>query len=57
MTPDTVNIRVGRRNLARLREIVARHPLRPSIRATLDRAIDLMIEDLEEEIRRAFQPQ
>lgn len=50
--PD-INIRVGRDYIDRLKAIVRQHPLRPTLRATIQRAIDLMIEDLEEEIRRS----
>jgi hypothetical protein len=50
--PD-INIRVGRDHIDRLKAIVRQHPLRPTLRATIQRAIDLMIEDLEEEIRRS----
>lgn len=50
---DTVNIRVGRDHIDRLRRVIRQHPLKPTLRATVDRAIDLMIEDLEEEIKNA----
>ena len=46
-------MRVSREPLAKLREVTQRHPLKPTLRATVDRAIELMIEDLEEEIRNA----
>jgi hypothetical protein len=39
--------------LARLREIAGKHPLKPTLRATVERAIELMIEDLEEEMKNA----
>jgi hypothetical protein len=46
-------IRVDRELLARMKEVITRHPLKPSIRSTVARAIELMIEDLEEEIKNA----
>lgn len=47
---DVVMIRVSRDLLAKLRSVAAKHPLKPTLRATVERAIELMIEDLEEEI-------
>jgi hypothetical protein len=46
-------IRVDRELLARMKEVISRHPLKPSIRSAVERAVELMIEDLEEEIRNA----
>lgn len=48
---DVVMTRVRRDLLIKLREVAKRHPLKPSLRAVLERAIELMIEDLEEEIK------
>lgn len=50
---DVIMTRVSRSLLTQLREVAKRHPLKPSLRSTLERAIELMIEDLEEEIRNA----
>ena len=50
---DVVMMRVNRELLARMREVTKRHPLKPTLRASVERAIELMIEDLEEEIRNA----
>ena len=46
---DDVMMRVDRELLAQLRTLTKRHPLKPTLRATVERAIELMIEDLEEE--------
>lgn len=48
---DTTVMRVDKRLLAQLRSLAARHPLKPTLRATVERAIELMIEDLEEELK------
>lgn len=48
---DVVMIRLNRALLNRMRSTAARHPLKPTLRAAVERAIELMIEDLEEEIR------
>lgn len=50
---ELVMTRVNKQLLNQLRSVAARHPLKPSLRSTLERAIELMIEDLEEEIRNA----
>lgn len=47
-------MRIDRRSIDQLREVMARHPLKPTLRAVVERAIELMIEDLEEEIRRGI---
>ena len=47
---DDVMMRVDRELLAQLRTLTKRHPLKPTLRATVERAIELMIEDLEEEL-------
>lgn len=47
---DVVMMRVSRELLSKLRSVAAKHPLKPTLRATVERAIELMIEDLEEEI-------
>jgi hypothetical protein len=47
-------MRIDRRSIDQLREVMARHPLKPTLRAVVERAIALMIEDLEEEIRRGI---
>jgi len=49
--PDVVMIRLDKQLLNRMRSTAARHPLKPTLRAAVERAIELMIEDLEEEIR------
>jgi hypothetical protein len=51
MMKDIVMMRVDRDLLARLRTVAAQHPLKPTLRATVERAIELMIEDLEEELK------
>jgi len=48
---DVVMMRLNRELLARMRSVAARHPLKPSLRSAVERAIELMIEDLEEEIK------
>jgi hypothetical protein len=48
---DDVMMRVDRELLAQLRTLTKRHPLKPTLRATVERAIELMIEDLEEELK------
>ena len=50
---DVVMMRVDRDLLARLRDVAAKHPLRPTLRAVVERAIELMIDDLEEELQNA----
>lgn len=49
---DVVMIRLDKMLLDRMRRTAAKHPLKPTLRAAVERAIELMIEDLEEEIRR-----
>lgn len=44
-------IRLDKQLLNRMRRTADRHPLKPTLRAVVERAIELMIEDLEEEIR------
>ena len=44
-------IRLDKQLLKRMRRTADRHPLKPTLRAAVERAIELMIEDLEEEIR------
>lgn len=51
MKKDSVMMRVDRELLGRLRDIASQHPLKPTLRATVERAIELMIEDLEEELK------
>lgn len=51
MKKDSVMMRVDRALLGKLRSLAARHPLKPTLRATVERAIELMIEDLEEEMK------
>lgn len=46
-------IRLNKNLVAQIRSVSARHPLKPTLRASIERAIELMIEDLEEEIRNA----
>lgn len=46
-------VRLDREVIERLQDTIERHPLRPTLRATIERAIILMIDDLHEEIRRA----
>ena len=48
---DDVMMRVDRMLLAQLRTLTKLHPLKPTLRATVERAIELMIEDLEEELK------
>jgi len=49
MKQDDVMMRVDRALLAKLRSLAKSHPLKPTLRATVERAIELMIEDMEEE--------
>ena len=53
MKKEDVMMRVNRELLGKLRSVAARHPLKPTLRATVERAIELMIEDLEEELTNA----
>jgi hypothetical protein len=53
MKKDDVMMRVNRDLLGKLRSLAGRHPLKPTLRATVERAIELMIEDLEEELSNA----
>lgn len=48
-------IRLDRELVRKIRSVAARHPLKPPLRATIERAIELMIEDLEVEIHNAKQ--
>ena len=48
---DVSMIRLDKQLLNRMRRTADRHPLKPTLRAAVERAIELMIEDLEEEIR------
>lgn len=48
-------IRLDRKLLGKMRSVAARHPLKPTLRASIERAIELMIEDLEVEIKNAQQ--
>lgn len=50
---DIVMMRVDRDLLARLRDVASKHPLKPTLRAVVERAIELMIDDLEEELKNA----
>jgi hypothetical protein len=50
---EDVMMRVNRELLGKLRLLAGRHPLKPTLRATVERAIELMIEDLEEELTNA----
>lgn len=52
MTENTFMLRLDRHLINQLYRVIERHPLKPSLRSTVERAIVLMIEDLEEEIRR-----
>lgn len=49
--PPVVMIRLNKALVDRMRRTAAKHPLKPTLRAAIERAIELMIEDLEEEIR------
>jgi hypothetical protein len=53
MKQEDVMMRVNRELLAKLRSLAKSHPLKPTLRATVERAIELMIEDLEEELSNA----
>ncbi len=52
---STVMIRVDRDHYDALKEVCSRHPLKPTMKAALERAIQLMIEDFEVEIENANQ--
>jgi hypothetical protein len=52
-TKDTVNVRIGRDKAALIKDVASRHPLKPTLRAAIERAIELMVEDFEEEIKNA----
>jgi hypothetical protein len=46
-------IRIERECYDQLKEVCGRHPLKPTMKAALERAIQLMVEDLEVEIKHA----
>ena len=48
---DWVMIRLNKELVEKMRETAGRHPLKPTLRASVERAIELMIEDLEEELK------
>lgn len=52
---DVSMIRLDRKLLGKMRSVAARHPWNPTLRAAVERAIELMIEDMEEEIKNAKQ--
>jgi hypothetical protein len=52
---EPVMIRIDRECYDRLKEVCGRHPLKPTMKAALERAIQLMIEDFEVEIDNARQ--
>lgn len=52
---DVTMIRLNRSLLNRMRSTADRHPLKPTLRAAVERGIELMIENLEKEIRNAKQ--
>lgn len=52
---DVVMIRLNKELVAKMRSTAARHPLKPTLRSSIERAIELMILDLEEEIKNANQ--
>lgn len=52
---ETVMIRIDRGCYDRLKEVCSRHPLKPTMKASLERAIQLMIEDFEVEVENAKQ--
>lgn len=51
MSSEVAMIRLDKKLLGKMRSTADRHPLRPTLRAAVERAIELMIEDLEEEIK------
>ena len=52
---SNIMIRIDRECYDRLKEVCSRHPLKPTMKASLERAIELMIEDFEVEIETARQ--
>lgn len=50
---DAVMIRLNKVLLDKLRSVAARHPLKPTLRASVERGIELMIKGLEEETKNA----
>jgi hypothetical protein len=52
---ETIMIRINREFYDKLKEVCSRHPLKPTMKASLERAIQLMIEDFEVEIENANQ--
>lgn len=46
---DTVNVRLSKAHVNSIRVAAAKHPLRPTLRAAIERGIELMIKKLEEE--------
>lgn len=48
---ETVNVRISKKQVDDLRALAAKHPFKPSLRSTIERAIELMIYDLRKELR------
>lgn len=46
---ETVNVRLSKAMVDRIRSAAAKHPLKPTLRAAIERGIELMIKDLKEE--------
>jgi len=42
---DSVNIRLGKAHVDRIRSAAAKHPLRPTLRAAIERGIELIIHE------------
>lgn len=50
---QSIMVRIDRGVYDQLKEVCSRHPLKPTMKAALERAIQLMIEDFEVEIENA----
>jgi hypothetical protein len=46
---DSVNMRLGKQHVDRLRLAVNQHPLRPTLRAAIERGIEMIINEWEKE--------
>jgi hypothetical protein len=49
MNIEVVMIRLSKAKLAQLRSVAGRHPLKPTLRAAVERGIELVIADLEKD--------
>jgi hypothetical protein len=46
---ETVNVRLGKAHVDRVRSAAAKHTLKPTLRAAIERGTELVIKEMEEE--------